>query len=156
MPSTLASCNWDTMSARRSWMMCSGEPCVSIEAGPLLLKLNSVFHTCVECLMCFSYSHRRFKTLADRQKRVTDEDLHALVTDEVQPNTIWELFDVQVCAVELQDTCLPFNQPMPLLLCLAGCMWNHGYANCNYPNEGARPSDADGCRCRHRCGGRGQ
>ena len=45
---------------------------------------------------------RRFKNLADRQKRVTDEDLHALVTDEVQPSTIWELFDVQVqiCAVE--------------------------------------------------------
>ena len=41
---------------------------------------------------------RRFKTLADRQKRVSDDDIQALMTDEVQPNAIWDLMDVQVRA----------------------------------------------------------
>ncbi len=40
---------------------------------------------------------RRFKALADKKKLVTDEDIIALVSDELhQPMMIWELLDLQV------------------------------------------------------------
>ena len=40
---------------------------------------------------------KRFKSLADRKKNITDEDVLALVSDEVfQPQTIWTLMDLQV------------------------------------------------------------
>lgn len=40
---------------------------------------------------------RRFKALADKKKGITDEDLLALVSDEVhKPETVWELIDLQV------------------------------------------------------------
>lgn len=40
---------------------------------------------------------KRFKSLADRKKNITDEDVLALVSDEVfQPQTIWTLVDLQV------------------------------------------------------------
>lgn len=40
---------------------------------------------------------RRFKTLADTKKGVVDEDLLALVGDEMnQPSVVWELHDLQV------------------------------------------------------------
>jgi len=40
---------------------------------------------------------KRFKALADRKKTVSDEDLLALVSDEVhQPAAIWELAELQV------------------------------------------------------------
>jgi 2-isopropylmalate synthase len=41
---------------------------------------------------------KRFKALADKKKGITDEDLLALVGDEVhQPAEIWKLIDLQVC-----------------------------------------------------------
>jgi 2-isopropylmalate synthase len=40
---------------------------------------------------------RRFKALADKKKGITDEDIIALVSDEVhQPSVVWELQDLQV------------------------------------------------------------
>lgn len=40
---------------------------------------------------------RRFKSLADKKKHITDEDILALVGDEVhQPEKLWELLDLQV------------------------------------------------------------
>ncbi len=40
---------------------------------------------------------RRFKALADSKKGITDDDLFALVSDEVhQPTQIWEMVDLQV------------------------------------------------------------
>jgi 2-isopropylmalate synthase len=40
---------------------------------------------------------RRFKALADKKKGITDDDLLALVSDEVhKPETVWELIDLQV------------------------------------------------------------
>ncbi|KAI8468616.1 MAG: 2-isopropylmalate synthase [Monoraphidium minutum] len=40
---------------------------------------------------------RRFKALADKKKGITDEDILALVSDEVfKPETVWELIDLQV------------------------------------------------------------
>ncbi|KAF5836613.1 hypothetical protein DUNSADRAFT_5688, partial [Dunaliella salina] len=40
---------------------------------------------------------KRFKALADKKKLVTDEDIIALVSDELhQPQMIWELLDLQV------------------------------------------------------------
>ncbi|KAL0021115.1 hypothetical protein WJX79_010332 [Trebouxia sp. C0005] len=39
----------------------------------------------------------RFKDVADKKKEITDEDLLALITDEVnQPVTLWSLLDLQV------------------------------------------------------------
>lgn len=39
----------------------------------------------------------RFKDVADKKKEITDEDLLALITDEVnQPATLWSLLDLQV------------------------------------------------------------
>ena len=44
-----------------------------------------------------SVLRRRFKALADKKKLVTDEDIIALVSDELhQPMMIWELLDLQV------------------------------------------------------------
>ena len=40
---------------------------------------------------------RRFKALADKKKLVSDEDIIALVSDELhQPQLVWELQDLQV------------------------------------------------------------
>ncbi|MEW5308007.1 MAG: hypothetical protein WDW36_010370 [Sanguina aurantia] len=40
---------------------------------------------------------KRFKNLADKKKGVTDEDIQALLSDELhQPSVIWELADLQV------------------------------------------------------------
>lgn len=40
---------------------------------------------------------KRFKQLADKKKGITDDDLLALISDEVhQPAVIWELVDLQV------------------------------------------------------------
>lgn len=40
---------------------------------------------------------KRFKNLADKKKGVTDEDVMALMSDELhQPATVWELLDLQV------------------------------------------------------------
>jgi hypothetical protein len=40
---------------------------------------------------------KRFKALADKKKRVSDEDILALMSDELhQPEVIWELLDLQV------------------------------------------------------------
>ncbi|PNW81754.1 hypothetical protein CHLRE_06g258733v5 [Chlamydomonas reinhardtii] len=42
-------------------------------------------------------SRRRFKALADKKKGITDEDILALMSDELhQPKVIWELLDLQV------------------------------------------------------------
>lgn len=42
---------------------------------------------------------KRFKTVADRKKVVSDEDLQALLNDEAhQPAVIWELVGVQASA----------------------------------------------------------
>ena len=44
--------------------------------------------------------------VADKKKQMTDEDLLALITDEVnQPVTLWSLLDLQVIS-----TCLPLHQ----------------------------------------------
>lgn len=41
---------------------------------------------------------RRFKALADKKKGITDEDILALMSDELhQPKIIWDLLDLQVC-----------------------------------------------------------
>ena len=40
---------------------------------------------------------RRFKALADHKKGVTDDDVVALVSDEVhKPEVVWELLELQV------------------------------------------------------------
>lgn len=40
---------------------------------------------------------KRFKALADKKKTILDEDLLALVGDEVhQPEVVWEIVDLQV------------------------------------------------------------
>lgn len=40
---------------------------------------------------------RRFKELAEKKKGITDEDVLALMSDELhQPKTVWELLDLQV------------------------------------------------------------
>ncbi len=40
---------------------------------------------------------RRFKALADKKKGITDEDILALMSDELhQPKIIWDLLDLQV------------------------------------------------------------
>ncbi|XP_070048424.1 2-isopropylmalate synthase A-like isoform X2 [Nicotiana tomentosiformis] len=40
---------------------------------------------------------RRFKSLAERKKKITDDDLRALVSDDVfQPQVSWQLGDVQI------------------------------------------------------------
>jgi 2-isopropylmalate synthase len=45
---------------------------------------------------------RRFKHLADKKKGITDEDVMALLSDELhQPATVWELLDLQVCVCVL-------------------------------------------------------
>ena len=42
-------------------------------------------------------SSRRFKALAEHQKRITDDDIQALMGDEVhQSQAIWQLLDIQV------------------------------------------------------------
>ncbi|WIA37513.1 hypothetical protein OEZ86_014425 [Tetradesmus obliquus] len=50
---------------------------------------------------------KRFKTLADKKKGITDEDLLALVGDEVhQAAVVWELVDLQVvCGTMGMPTC---------------------------------------------------
>eukprot|EP00878_Enallax_costatus_P002823 GHUV01003015.1.p1 GENE.GHUV01003015.1~~GHUV01003015.1.p1 ORF type:complete len:319 (+),score=76.79 GHUV01003015.1:136-957(+) len=50
---------------------------------------------------------RRFKALADKKKGITDDDLLALVGDEVhQAATVWELVDLQVvCGTMGMPTC---------------------------------------------------
>eukprot|EP00983_Pelagomonas_calceolata_P037354 1136301-Pelagomonas_calceolata.AAC.4 len=51
-------------------------------------------HACAHAPPC---ALRRFKALADKKKLVTDEDIIALVSDELhQPQMIWELLDLQV------------------------------------------------------------
>ena len=56
--------------------------------------------------LCLPWSHRRFKNLADKKKGITDEDLLALMSDELhQPNMVWELLDLQVRCRALGAAC---------------------------------------------------
>lgn len=51
--------------------------------------------------------------VADKKKEITDDDLLALITDEVnQPATLWSLLDLQVCLL----SSLPKCQSLLLLL----------------------------------------
>ena len=53
-------------------------------------------HTLSPFVLCV-LSSRRFKALAEHQKRITDDDIQALMGDEVhQSQAIWQLLDIQV------------------------------------------------------------
>jgi hypothetical protein len=48
------------------------------------------------------------QALADKKKNVTDEDVLALVSDEVhQPEKLWELLGLQVCAQAMPCHAMP-------------------------------------------------
>jgi 2-isopropylmalate synthase len=51
---------------------------------------------CYVCYCCATPG-RRFKNLADKKKGITDDDIMALMSDELhQPTTVWELQDLQI------------------------------------------------------------
>lgn len=71
--------------------------------NPLSCPTLLYFHT-ITLSYIFIQRLRRFKALADRQKGISDDDLQALMGDEVhQSTTIWELLDIQVCEREFGE-----------------------------------------------------
>ena len=67
---------------------------------------------------------KRFKALADSKKQITDDDLVALLGDQVhQPKTVWELVDLQVVCgtMNLSTATVRMRGPDRIIRVSTGC-----------------------------------
>lgn len=79
---------------------------------------------------------KRFKEVAEMKKGFTDEDLMAIVGDQMQqPKIYWTLKDLQVCMYYLLTYLFTY---LCNILIIKGNVWDNRTGNSNYKNDRTR------------------